>query len=116
MPTWAWILSVCGGFLCIVSTLREVQKIVHDFKAPHEDVEEKLDRDYQRLNRLDKEMKEIKEFMTYIKESQNLLLENDMTLCEHMRTDNATGKIAKIEQDIKKFLIKHQQGEKEDVL
>ena len=77
-------------------------------KQPSEDVEEKLARDYARLNNLDAEMEDIKDDLEYVRDSLLLQMENDLVILEHMRTNNSTGKIAAREQTIKEFLLKHQ--------
>lgn len=106
--TWQLILAAAAGFLCIVNALEKIQEIVKKAKQPSEDVEEKLARDYTRLNNLDAEMEDIKDDLEYVRDSLLLQMENDLVILEHMRTNNSTGKIAEREQTIKDFLLKHQ--------
>ena len=106
--TWQLVLAVAGGFLCIISALEKIQEIIKKAKQPSEDVEEKLARDYTRLNNLDVEMENIKNDLEYVRDSLMLQMENDLVILEHMRTNNSTGKIAEREKEIKKFLLKHQ--------
>ena len=54
-------------------------------------------------------MKIIKSDMEYLKKSLRLLMENDKVMLEHMRTNNATGEIAKREKATFDFLNAHQQ-------
>ena len=106
--TWQLVLAVAGGFLCIISALEKIQEIIKKAKQPTEDVEEKLARDYSRINNLEAEMENIKDDLEYVRDSLMLQMENDLVILEHMRTNNSTGKIAEREEEIKKFLLKHQ--------
>lgn len=106
--TWQLVLAVAGGFLCIISALEKIQEIIKKVKQPTEDVEEKLARDYNRINNLEAEMEDIKDDLEYVRDSLMLQMENDLVILEHMRTNNSTGKIAEREKEIKKFLLKHQ--------
>lgn len=112
MPTWGWILAVCGGFLVLADTAEKIQSIIRKAKAPqkeeHEENADKFARDYKRLNEHDKEIEKIRKDMDYIMDSLLLQTENDMVILEHMRTNNSTGKIAEREKAIKEFLLKHQ--------
>ena len=106
--TWQLILAAAAGFLCVVNALEKIQEIIKKAKKPSEDVEEKLARDYTRLNNLDAEMEDIKDDLEYVRDSLLLQMENDLVILEHMRTNNSTGKIAEREETIKNFLLKHQ--------
>ena len=108
MPTWEWILAVCAGFICLVNAAEKLQSIIKKTKEPKEDTDDKLARDYKRINKHDKELDAIKKDMDYIMDSLLLQMENDMVILEHMRTNNSTGKIAEREKAIKDFLLKHQ--------
>ena len=57
---------------------------------------------------LHKEMKEIRSDLDYLKDALKLLLENDKVMLEHIRTNNATGKIANRETATFNFLNEHQ--------
>ena len=103
------ILKICAGFTCICVAAGWLIKIIKGIKKPKDDIDDKLQRDYDRLNDHDKEMKAIKSDMEYLKESLRLLMENDKVMLEHMRTNNATGEIAKREKATFDFLNAHQQ-------
>lgn len=106
--TWQLVLAVAGGFVCIMGALREVKKVIEAAKKPGEDIAKKFANDDKRLNDIEKDMKEISNTLKYLIDSQNLQLENDKVILEHMRTNNSTGKIAEREDAIYKFLKKHQ--------
>ena len=82
-------LCIAGGWLI---------KIIKGLKKPSDDVKDKLQRDFDRLNRLEKEF-------TYINDAVALLMKADLALLGHMTTDNNTGEMASIEKEIQHFLI-----------
>lgn len=84
-------------------------KIVKGAKKPVDDIDDKLERDYNRLNQHDKDMEKIDTDLNYLKDALKLLLENDKVMLEHMRTNNATGKIGDRESATFHFLNEHQQ-------
>ena len=113
--TWAqWIhaiqafVAICGSFSVVCVAAGWLIKIVKGVKKPKEDIDDKLERDYKRINQHDKEMESLKNDMSYLKDSLKLLLENDKVMLEHMRTNNATGEIAKREKATFDFLNEHQ--------
>ena len=105
---WPMILTICAGFVCLVTALEKLQDIIKKFRTPTEDVEDKLKRDYKRINDLENDMTEIKETLDYVRDSIVLQMENDLVIFEHMRTNNSTGKIKEREDAIDQFLLKHQ--------
>lgn len=109
MITWQLVLAAAGGFVCIVTALEKLQDIIHKARKPAKDVDEKLARDYDRINTLERELKELKETLDYVKDSLMLQMENDLVILEHMRTNNSTGKISEREDVVKHFLLEHQQ-------
>lgn len=82
-------LCIAGGWLI---------KIAKSLKKPGNDVNEKLDRDYKRLNKLEEEFE-------YINNAVSLLMKADLAMLGHMATDNNTGEMAAIEKEIQYFLI-----------
>ena len=106
--TWQMAVVIAGGVVCVIGFLEKIQSIIHKAKQPGKDVEEKLARDYNRLNGHDKDMQDIRDILKYLIDSQNLQLENDQVILEHLRTNNSTGKISDRETAINDFLKKHQ--------
>ena len=102
-------VAICGSFSVVCVAAGWLIKIIKGIKKPKDDIDDKLQRDYDRLNEHDKEMKIIKSDMEYLKKSLRLLMENDKVMLEHMRTNNATGEIAKREKATFDFLNAHQQ-------
>lgn len=82
-------LCIAGGWLI---------KIFKAVKKPSDDVMEMLDRDNKRLRTLEEDSK-------YFHNAVKLLIQSNFAILGHLRTANNTGEMAKIEEDIKTFLI-----------
>ena len=87
-------------------------KIILLIKKPKDEIDKRFQRDYDRLNNMDLIIKEFKEQFQLIdekldrlEEMNEFLLENDIVGFEHMRTNNATGRIEKREHELKMFLV-----------
>ena len=61
-------------------------------------VDKKFDNDNKRINDLEKQL-------GFILKAISLLLQDDLAILEHLRTDNNTGKMAEQEQKVQEFLI-----------
>ena len=100
--TWkiliAGFLAVCVGFSSICAAVVWVIKIVKGIKKPGEDVHKMLDNDNKRI-------KALEEQSAFILRAISLLLQDDLAILEHLRTNNSTGKMAEQEQAVQKFLI-----------
>lgn len=102
------VLKICAGFSSVCVAVGWLIKIIKGIKKPKDDIDDKLQRDCDKINEHDKEMKVLKNDMEYLKESLRLLMENDKVVLEHMRTNNATGDIAQREKATFDFLNAHQ--------
>lgn len=102
-------IGACGGFSCVCVAVGWLIKIVKGVKRPKDEIDDKLQRDYDRLNNLDKAMKDLRDTLKYLREGFDVQLENDRVILEHMRTDNCTGEIEEREKAIFNFLKEHQQ-------
>ena len=100
--TWQMILTgflgVCAGFSCICVAVGWVVKIFKAAKKPTEDINTKLDNDNKRI-------KSLEEQSAFILKAISLLLQDDLAILEHLRTNNSTGKMAEQEQKVQEFLI-----------
>ena len=82
-------LCVAGGWLI---------KIVKGVKKPADDVRTLLDKDNKRLKELEGDNR-------YNKNAIKLLMRSEMAILGHLTTNNNTGEIAKVEKDIREFLL-----------
>lgn len=106
--TYEKFMAALALFTALCIAAGWVIKIAKGIHAPKTDIDNKLQRDYDRINKHDEEMKEIRSDLDYLKDALKLLLENDKVMLEHMRTNNATGKIANRETATFNFLNEHQ--------
>lgn len=100
--TWQQILlgflAICGGFSTICVAGGWVIKIVKGLKKPSDDVNERLKND-------DKRIKEIEKQFKFILKAISLLLQDDLVILNHLRTDNNTGEMASQENKVQEFLV-----------
>jgi hypothetical protein len=101
--TWqsalVWILAVCGGFSTICVAGGWVLKIIKSLKKPSEDIHDALDDDKKRIRELEKQF-------GFVLKAISLLLQDDLVILNHLRTDNNTGEMSKQEAKVQEFLIK----------
>lgn len=82
-------LCVAGGWLI---------KIINGIRKPSNNIRDMLDSDNKRL-------KELEENRLYMQRSIRILMKSNLAMLGHMTTDNNTGELAKMEQEIQDFLI-----------
>lgn len=101
--TWKMILAgfvaICVGFSSVCAAGVWIIKIVKGLKKPSVDVNEKLDNDNKRIKALEDQS-------AFILKAISLLLQDDLAILEHLRTDNASGRMAEQEAKVQDFLIK----------
>lgn len=92
-----------GGLYAGVKYLKKELKdaIVTMLKDSFKEVDRKLENDNRRINDLEKQL-------GFILRAISLLLQDDLAILEHLRTDNNTGKMAEQEQKVQDFLIERQ--------
>ena len=91
----AFVVALYGGVKYLKKELKEA--ITDMLKDQFSSVNTKLDKDNRRLNDLEEQTR-------FLYKAISLLLQDDLAILEHLRTDNATGKIAKQEQKVQEFL------------
>lgn len=94
-----WFLAACGGFTTICVAGSNLIKIIKSVRKPSEDVHKMLDNDNKRI-------KELETQFGFVLKAISLLLQDDLVILNHLRTDNNTGEIAKQETKVQDFLIK----------
>ena len=92
----AFIVGMYGGVKYLKKELKDA--ISEMLKDEFRSVDEKLDKDNRRLNSLEEQTK-------FLYKAISLLLQDDLAILEHLRTDNNTGKMAEQEQKVQEFLI-----------
>lgn len=92
----AFVGALYGGVKYLKKEMKEA--ISEMLKDQFEDIDEKLDNDNRRI----KDLEDANKFMY---KAISLLLQDDIAILEHLRTNNATGKMAEQEQKVQEFLI-----------
>lgn len=92
----AFVGALYGGVKYLKKEMKEA--ISEMLKDQFEDIDDKLDKDNKRI----KDLEDANKFMY---KAISLLLQDDIAILEHLRTNNATGKMAEQEQKVQAFLI-----------
>lgn len=92
----AFVVALYGGVKYLKKELKDAitEMLQDEFKS----VDAKLDSDNRRIKDLEEQNK-------FIYKAISLLLQDDLAILEHLRTDNNTGKMAEQEQKVQQFLI-----------
>lgn len=102
MITWqtalAAFVAVCVGFSSVCAAGGWLIKIIKGVKKPSDDVHAKLDSDNRRIKELERQY-------AFMLKAIPLLLQDDLVILSHLRTDNNTGEMAEQEKKIQSFLI-----------
>lgn len=96
--TYESLLGLCGGFTVVCVAVGWLIKIVKAVKKPSDDVHAKLDNDNKRIKMLEDQN-------GFILKAISLLLQDDLAILNHLRTNNYTGEMAEQEQKVQDFLI-----------
>lgn len=94
---FAYFLAACAGFTCICVAGGWLIKIIKAAKKPSDDMKEMLKND-------DKRLKALEETVGFLAKAISLLLQDDLAILEHLRTNNCTGKMAEQETKVHEFL------------
>ena len=95
----AFVVFVAGLYGGVKYLKKELKDALSEMlKEEFESVDQKLDSDNRRIKDLEDQNK-------FIYKAISLLLQDDLAILEHLRTDNATGKMAEQEQKVQDFLI-----------
>ena len=92
----AFVGALYGGVKYLKKEMKEA--ISEMLKDQFEDIDDKLDKDNKRI----KDLEDANKFMY---KAISLLLQDDLAILEHLRTNNSTGKMAEQEQKVQAFLI-----------
>lgn len=92
----AFVVALYGGIKYLKKEVKDA--ITEMLKDEFKGVDDKLDNDNHRINDLEKQM-------GFMYKAISLLLQDDLAILEHLRTDNNTGKMAEQERKVQDFLI-----------
>lgn len=101
--TLGQVAAIIAFAVALIGGIKYLKKEVKDaisemLKEEFDSVDEKLDKDNRRINDLEDTNK-------FMYRAISLLLQDDLAILEHLRTNNSTGKMAEQEQKVTEFLI-----------
>lgn len=95
----AFVVFIGGLYLGVKQLKKELKEAITEMlKDQFESVDKKLDSDNKRI-------KELEDSNKFMYKAISLLLQDDLAILEHLRTNNSTGKMAEQEQKVQDFLI-----------
>ena len=101
--TLGQVAAVIAFAVALIGGIKYLKKEVKDaisemLKDEFKSVDEKLDSDNKRI----KDLEDANKFMY---KAISLLLQDDLAILEHLRTNNSSGKMAEQEKKVQEFLI-----------
>lgn len=104
--SWASIVSVAGVIIAIGSAWKVIMEAKKALNKPYKDIEAKFDH-YSKCLATDKERLDGLELSLHMLSKDNEIeLKALRDIINHLRTDNNTGEMERIEDDIDEYLIK----------
>ena len=107
--TWQTVilgfLAICGGFTTVCVAGGWFIKIVKGLKKPSDDVKARLQSQDEKIADEDDRIKDLEKQFKFVLKAISLLLQDDLAILNHLRTDNNTGEMAKQENKVQEFLI-----------
>lgn len=97
--TYDKVMAALALFTAFCVSAGWLIKIIKGIKRPADDVNKKLDNDNRRI-------KELETQFGFVLKAISLLLQDDLVILNHLRTDNNTGEMAAQESKVQEFLIK----------
>lgn len=94
-----FVVFIGGLYLGVKQLKKELKEAITEMlKDQFESVDRKLDSDNKRI-------KDLEDSNKFMYKAISLLLQDDLAILEHLRTNNSTGKMAEQEQKVQDFLI-----------
>lgn len=92
----AFVVALIGGVKYLKKEVKDAisEMLKDEFKS----VDDKLDKDNKRI-------KDLEDANMFMYKAISLLLQDDLAILEHLRTNNSTGKMAEQEKKVQEFLI-----------
>jgi len=90
-------MAALGLFTAACVAAGWVIRIINGLKKPADDINSKLDSDNKRIKKLEDDM-------DYITDSISILMRCNLVMLGHMRTNNNSGRMAEMENEIQEFL------------
>ncbi len=99
--TWhqmfTYFVGACVAFTSVCVAAGWLLKIIKAARKPSDDIKQMLKND-------DKRLKTLEESVAFLAKAISLLLQDDLVILNHLRTNNATGEIKNQEDKVHEFL------------
>ena len=102
------LVAVAGGFSTICVAVGWLIKIVNAVRKPSQSIKARFEKHDQTLDDQQKEMKELRRQFAFMLRAIPLLLQDDLVILTHLRTQNNSGKMQQQEDKIHDFLLDRQ--------
>lgn len=79
--------------------------IYHAIKKPSENTKDRFERHDRLLDNDNRRIKELEKQFSFMLKALPILLQDDLIILNHLRTDNNTGKMEKQEEKLNDFLL-----------
>lgn len=107
--TWqiaiAGFLAACVGFSSVCAAGGWLIKIIKGLKKPSDDTKSRLEAVDKLLDNDNKRIRELEDQLKYISSAIGVLMRCDLVILGHLRTNNNTGQMTKMEKEITDFLV-----------
>lgn len=107
--TWqiviAGFLAICVGFSSVCAAGGWLIKIIKGLKKPSDDTKNRLEAVDKLLDNDNKRIRELEDQLKYISSAIGVLMRCDLVILGHLRTNNNTGQMTKMEKEITDFLV-----------
>lgn len=109
MELWKTILlsfvTICGGFSTVCVAVGWFMKVWNLVRRPAESTKAKFEKHDELLDNDNKRIKELEKQFSFLLKALPILLQDDLIILNHLRTENNTGKMQKQEEKLNEFLL-----------
>lgn len=103
--TWASVFYVAGGLAAIWAAWKAFMEARKLMNKPQDEIKDKLKHHDDCLARDKKRLDEIEDMLIVLGKDNEIELKALRDIMNHLRTDNHTGEIEQLEDDINEYLI-----------
>lgn len=103
--SWASIVSIAGVIIAIGSAWKVIMEAKKALNKPYKNIEEKFDHYNKRLTKDKERLDGLELSLRMLSTDNEIELKALRDIINHLRTDNNTGEMKRIEDDIDEYLI-----------
>ena len=105
--SWETIEHICISIAVVGAAVTYMYKAFLAAKKPSDSIKGKFESIDQQLDRDNSKIIGFEEELDYISSSVGLLMKSNLAILGHLTTNNNSGQLAKVEEEIQHFLINH---------